>query len=131
MQPYTTTPRKIELNGHTIDVVIEVYVEEDHDSDPFDQDFILPKAEKALRQQIESGKLFNAFIYVVAKAYGEAGTDSLGGCIIPCNNAFNSKPFDKAVHSIVADNGMEDEAIQHLKQVLVERANSLKQFATK
>lgn len=129
IKPHSTIELMTEVNGIPVKATVNVYVEEDFDSDPLDLDFESEIDKKEYGQRFERGELFNAGITVEATAYGETGIDSLWGNHMACNNMFNPEPFENDLQSILKYHDMIENAIDNLKKQLVERANALKQFA--
>lgn len=119
--------KRIKVNGHPVEVQIEVRVEEDPDAE---DGFGMPAAEG----------FFYGSILVLATAPFDAGIelegiDSLGGCELRPNNMFDSTPFNKSVEEILETYGMEANAVNDLrKQIegrydeLVRRAELFKKF---
>src|ERR1700676_3896601 len=107
------------VNGIEITAEIVVSVNEDDNYSPTapnDFDFGNAAENKAYAKRFayESGDLFNGIITVKATAFGIEGFDSLSGCHLNCNNAFNSAPFENDVNQMVETHDMVSEALDDL-----------------
>jgi hypothetical protein len=102
------------VNGHAVETVITVTVEEDDQSILMDQDFETPKQREAYASKVESGSIFCGHVAVTATALGLEGHDSIGGCELKPNNMFNSDPFEKSVNSVLKEYSLEQNAIDSL-----------------
>lgn len=130
-EPHNTIERTIEVNGIPVQAMIRIYIDEDHDSDPFDMDFESPEDRSAYERRFTRGELFNAWIQVVATAHGIDGSDTLCNVHMHCNNMFNPAPFEADLKSTLEDHDMIQNALNELTRELIEQANTLQPFATK
>lgn len=127
-ESFKTIKKKIKVRGQTLTALIDIYVEED-DINPAD-DYASGDADQDAKYlaRFKSGELFCAVITVKAVALGETGYDSLGGCHIPCNNMFNSTPFQNEVEQVVKFHDMVSTALDDLRQQIETKADQLQPY---
>lgn len=121
----------VNVNGTKVDVTVTVTVDEDSLGAEIllDADFETDAAREAYVAKVASGDVFAGTIHVDASALGLSGVDSLSGCELIGNHAWNSKPFEASVDSYLKDYGMEVNAINELIQLLENEYNLLSKRA--
>ncbi len=133
---YKKFHKTITVNGHGVECLVKVLVNEDSLEYLTDQDYENETQRLEHLNRIESGEVFSAWIEVQVSALGLTAHDTLGACEIRSNNMFNSEPFESDVNQVLESNGLEENATNDLiKQIeaqhetLIRQADMYKKFA--
>ncbi len=108
----------------------QVTVAIDYETDPVSDQIAFgnteedKQAERDYIARFERGELLNLVVRVEAKAFGIIGTDYLGGVHA------RAKHLNDDIREMVADHGMDTNAISDLVSQVLELANNLTGFAS-
>ncbi len=120
---YPEIKKTVFINGHKIEVLITVTVQEGQDD--FDA-LIDCDNQKEVMRMIDRGEIFAGSVFVTATALGLEGSDCLGGCSLVPNNAFNSAPFEASVKAVIDNHDMVENALADLTKAIQGQAKVLR-----
>lgn len=123
---FKTLARTIEINGQVIDVQVTIKTGEDDLEPEGDFDFGDTEENAAYLKRFRSGELFIGIVLVEARALGEIGFDSLGGCHW---HTARSK-FETDVQETIDAHDLVESALAELKSNIINKANQLKRYAS-